>query len=87
MCIAIIVTKDNAIIANIALEYFTIVNVAQHHQTHVLHVHEIIVKSRLFSKVSILFVDACLLCPLNPTVLHCDMLQYFAIYCICDITY
>ena len=37
MCIAIIATKDNAIIANIALEYFTIVNGAQHHQTCVLY--------------------------------------------------
>ena len=37
MCIAIIATKDNA---NIALEYFTIVNGAQHHPK-----HEVIVKS------------------------------------------
>ena len=35
MCIAIIATKDNEIIANIALKYFTIVNGAQHHPTHV----------------------------------------------------
>ena len=37
MCIAIIVTKVNVIIANIALEYFTIVNGAQHHPTRVLY--------------------------------------------------
>ena len=36
--------------------------------------------------VSVLFVDAHLLCPLNPTVLHCDMLQHSVIYCIYDIT-
>ena len=47
MCITIIATKDNAIIANIALEYFTIVNGAHHHPTRVLYMH---VKSCLFSK-------------------------------------
>ena len=30
-------------------------------------------------------IDAYLLCVLNPMVLHCNMLQYSAIYCISDI--
>ena len=28
--------------------------------------------------VSVLFIDVYLLCPLNPTVLHCNILRYIA---------
>ena len=33
LCIVIIVAKDIAIIASIALEYFTVVNKAEYHST------------------------------------------------------
>ena len=84
MWIAIIATKDNAIIANIALEYFTVVNGAQHHPTRVLYMKLFLV---FLVRICwfLLFVDAYLLCKLNPTVLRCNMLQYSAIYYICDI--
>ena len=68
----IIVNKEIAIIANIALEYLM-----------VLSIINMCIMSN-WTKI-LRIVDAYLLCVLNPIVQHCDMWRYSAIYCISDI--